>query len=264
MNIKVLTRKEEIYAYLKRNAPLQIYCIGDLDDFFFPYTTWYGLSDQGLIRSLALLYSAMEVPTLLLFHEGSDTYSSQLLHLLKPLLPTRFYAHLSPGLTEVLGTGNIAEHYGVNYKMTLKKLPPAIHDNGIRQLTIHDMEAVTEFYSQAYPHNWFDRRMLETEKYFGYFEGNTLGGVAGVHVYSAQYRVAALGNIAVHPDMRGRQTGFRLTSVLCNDLVQTTDTIGLNVRSDNQAAISLYQKAGFEITARYEECYFVMDRVLHL
>jgi hypothetical protein len=69
MNLKLLTGKDEIYAYLGLNPALQIYCIGDLDDFFFPYTTWYGLYDEEQIRSLALLYSGMETPTLLLFHE---------------------------------------------------------------------------------------------------------------------------------------------------------------------------------------------------
>jgi ribosomal protein S18 acetylase RimI-like enzyme len=254
MNLELLTGKDEIYAYLRLNPAMQIYCIGDLDDFFFPYTNWYALSNNGVIKSLALIYSAMEVPTLLLFHEGDNIFARQLLHLLKPLLPQQFYAHLSPGLTDVLGTRNIMEHYGMNNKMTLKLLPPEIHDSNISRLSPDDLEVVTDFYRTAYPHNWFDKRMLETGKYFGYFVDEKLAGVAGVHVYSRQYSVAALGNIAVHPDFRGRQIGFRLTSVLCHDLVQTTGTIGLNVRSDNTAAIHLYKKAGFEVTGRYEEC----------
>jgi GNAT superfamily N-acetyltransferase len=256
MNLKLLTGKEDIYAYLGKNPAMQIYCIGDLDDFFFPYTNWYALSNNGVIRSLALIYSAMEVPTLLLFHEGDNIFARQLLYLLKPLLPQQFYAHMSPGLTDVLGTSNIMEHYGMNYKMTLKVLPPEVHDPNIRRLSPDDLEKVTDFYRTAYPHNWFDKRMLETGKYFGYITDDTIAGVSGVHVYSAQYSVAALGNIAVLPVFRGRQIGARLTSVLCHDLVKTTCTIGLNVRSDNVAAIRLYQKAGFEITGRYEECLF--------
>jgi ribosomal protein S18 acetylase RimI-like enzyme len=259
MNLEILTCKDRIYAYLGLNPALQIYCIGDLDDFFFPYTTWYGLYDEGQIRSLALLYSGMEIPTLLLFHEDDNSYGRELLRLLKPNLPSRFYAHLSIGLADAIGKNNILEHYGLNLKMTLKTVPPEVHDPNIRRLSPEDMKDVADFYRTAYPHNWFDKRMLETGKYFGYFIDKTLAGVAGVHVYSARYRVAALGNIAVLPALRGRQTGFRLTSVLCNDLVKTTDTIGLNVRSDNTAAISLYQKAGFEVTGRYEECYFKLD-----
>ncbi len=255
MELEILTCKDRIYSYLGLNPALQIYCIGDLDNFFFPYTTWYGLYNEGHLKSLALLYSGMDIPTLLLFQEEDNSFGRELLHLLKPSLPSRFYAHMSPGLMQVLGRENILEYYGMNLKMTLKKLPAEINDSNIRRLSPQDMDTVTAFYKTAYPHNWFDKRMLETGKYFGYFMGESLAGVAGVHVYSAQYRVAALGNIAVLPALRGRQTGFKLTSVLCNDLVQTTDTIGLNVMSDNAAAIHLYQKAGFEVTGRYEECF---------
>jgi RimJ/RimL family protein N-acetyltransferase len=259
MNLKKVTGKDEIYAYLNRNAALQIYCIGDLDDFFFPFTTWYGLYDDRELKSLALLYSGMEIPTLLLFHEEDNSYGRELLHLLKPNLPTRFYAHLSMNLADAIGTENIREHYGLNLKMTLKSVPPEVHDPNISRLSPENMKDVTDFYHLAYLYNWFDKRMLETGKYFGYFIDERLTGVAGVHVYSAQYKVAALGNIAVLPAFRGQQIGFKLTSVLCNDLVPATGTIGLNVRSDNTAAISLYQRAGFEVTGRYEECYFKLD-----
>jgi hypothetical protein len=74
MNLEVLTSKNKIYEYLGLNPALQIYCIGDLDDFFFPYTTWYGLNDEGELKSLALLYSGMEIPALLLFHEDGNSY----------------------------------------------------------------------------------------------------------------------------------------------------------------------------------------------
>lgn len=254
MELKVLTGKDEIYAYLSKNAASQIYCIGDLDDFFFPHTAWYALAEGHDIKSVALLYSAMAVPTLLLFHENNDGYGQRLMQVLKPALPPVFYAHLSPGLADVLGREHIAEHYGVNYKMTLKELPPVAPDGSIRRLAPDDMHTAEDFYRVAYPHNWFDKRMLETGKYYGYMLDDALAGIAGVHVYSAQYRVAALGNVAVHPDFRGKQIGLKLTLALCSDLLETTDIIGLNVRSNNLTAIRMYQKAGFEVTGEYEEC----------
>jgi hypothetical protein len=35
----------EIEAFLRRDVFLNIYAIGDLDDFFRPFTTWYALRD---------------------------------------------------------------------------------------------------------------------------------------------------------------------------------------------------------------------------
>ena len=128
-------------------------------------------------------------------------------------------------------------------------------DDNIRRLSIIDIPIINEFYSAAYPENWFDKRMLETQKYFGYFVENKLVGIAGIHVYSEEYKVAALGNIATHPEFRGRQIGYKLTSHLCIDLMQTVSYIGLNVKSDNIAAISCYRKVGFEIVGSYDECY---------
>jgi len=170
------------------------------------------------------------------------------------LLPNEFYAHLSPGLIDFFGKQNIEEYYGFNYKMALRLPPVEIEDENIRRLTTEDLPIIQDFYSIAYPHNWFDNRMLETEKYFGYFIDSKLVGISGIHVYSAEYKVAALGNIATHPDYRGKQIGFKLTSMLCYDLSKTVDFIGLNVKSDNEFAIRCYQKIGFEIIGNYDEC----------
>ncbi|MEZ4655288.1 MAG: N-acetyltransferase [Candidatus Eisenbacteria bacterium] len=77
--------------------------------------------------------------------------------------------------------------------------------------------------------------------------------VAGVHVFSPTYRVAALGNIATHPSFRRRGYGARVTAELCRHLATRVETIGLNVHADNAAAIACYRKLGFKEIARFEE-----------
>lgn len=77
--------------------------------------------------------------------------------------------------------------------------------------------------------------------------------VAGVHVYSARFRMAALGNITTHPDWRGQGLGTAATAGLCKNLLKTVDTVGLNVSSDNETAIRMYEKLGFEAVAKYNE-----------
>ena len=95
--------------------------------------------------------------------------------------------------------------------------------------------------------------MYETGKYFGYFKGEKILGVAGIHVYSSLFRVAALGNITTDPDFRGQSVCKKVTSVLCRDLFETTDIIGLNVHKENVSAISCYKSLGFEINGNFEE-----------
>jgi ribosomal protein S18 acetylase RimI-like enzyme len=139
--------------------------------------------------------------------------------------------------------------------MILTGVPERISDENIRQLTISDITSIAGFFKIAYPGNWFDSRMINTGKYFGYFDAGDLIGIAGIHVYSPEFRIAALGNIATHPDFRGRKIAFKLTSSLCSDLKKTVDVIGLNVKSDNRAAIKCYENIGFEIRSSYDECY---------
>jgi GNAT superfamily N-acetyltransferase len=166
----------------------------------------------------------------------------------------KFNAHLSTGLIDIFGRENILDYYGSDYKMLLTKSAIDPKDKNIRRLTVEDLPVIKELYLVSYPENWFDSRMLETNKYFGYFINDKLIGVAGIHVFSEKYKVAGLGNIATHPDHRGQQIGYKLTSALCFDLQKSVDFIGLNVRSDNEHAIKCYEKTGFEIIGAYEEC----------
>jgi ribosomal protein S18 acetylase RimI-like enzyme len=254
MDVQILHDKSKILSFLRNSTELQIYCIGDLDDFFWSKTIWYSLVENNEIKSIALLYVGMEIPTLLIFDSSNSKYPAFLAQKVKPFLPTKFYAHLSAGLIDVFGKQNIIQYYGFNHKMALKNKPFQIEDSNIRRLTISDLPIMEDFYTISYPNNWFDSRMLETKKYFGYFINEKLVGVSGIHVYSADYKVAALGNIATHPDYRGQQIGYKLTSVLCNDLLKTVDFIGLNVKSDNDFAVTCYKKIGFEIIGSYDEC----------
>jgi ribosomal protein S18 acetylase RimI-like enzyme len=253
MEVTVTNDKKEILKFLKRNPGIYFYLIGDLDDFFWPYTKWYCLKENSEIRTLALLYFGAAPPTLLLFHEGDPVYAAELLQTIRNGLPRKFFAHLGNGLMEQFSKNEIVEIYGVHHKMLLGRIKPDIDEQLIRRLSTADLHDIKSLYSVAYPENWFDSRMLETGKYFGYYSGEELVGVAGIHVFSAEYRVAALGNIATHPDHRGRQIACKLTSRLCNDLEKDTDYIGLNVKADNEPAVKCYLKIGFEITGSYDE-----------
>jgi predicted GNAT family acetyltransferase len=95
--------------------------------------------------------------------------------------------------------------------------------------------------------------MLDTNQYCGLQVGGRLVSVAGVHVYSPTYRVAALGNIATHPAHRGNGYGREATGQLCRRLFASVDHIGLNVKADNTTAIACYKSLGFDIIGSYEE-----------
>ena len=74
-----------------------------------------------------------------------------------------------------------------------------------------------------------------------------------MHVYSAAYRVAALGNIATAPAHRRQGLGRAVTAAVCQSLLATVDVIGLNVLADNAAARRCYEGLGFTDVCEYDE-----------
>jgi len=250
----ILHDKQEIEAFLRRDLLLHIYSLGDLDDFFWNNTIWYAAKQNGQIQAVILFYIGQPPPVLLALSDDIATMQD-LLQSILPLLPNRFYAHFSPGLEEMLAAQYHVQSYGAHYKMGLvdqSKLA-TVDTSQVIHLSGEQLEEVAAFYRASYPGNWFDPRMLETNQYFGIRGDEGLLSVAGIHVYSAEYKVAALGNIATRPDYRGRRLGQAVTARLCQALAETVDHIALNVRTDNRPAIALYEKLGFEITHTYGE-----------
>jgi ribosomal protein S18 acetylase RimI-like enzyme len=247
--------KARIVDFLQRDPDLHLYEIGDLDPFFWPHTRWYGLEDDaGQLEAVALLYSATSLPVLLALGRELAPVAS-LLEAIRPDLTAPFYAHLSPGLVGVLERHFACASHGVHLKMSLAD-PTRIYDadtSDAPRLEPRGLSEVEEFYRRSYPGNWFDPRMLSTGQYFGIREDGALVSVAGVHVYSPDFGVAALGNIATLPSHRGRGLAGRVTARLCTSLLQTASRIGLNVKADNLGAIACYQRLGFSRVASYEE-----------
>jgi predicted GNAT family acetyltransferase len=93
----------------------------------------------------------------------------------------------------------------------------------------------------------------ETKQYYGVKEDGRLVSVAGVHVYSPRYGVAALGNVATRPAWRGRGLAKRATARLCQSRLEHVPHIGANVKADNLPAIACYRRLGFETIASYGE-----------
>lgn len=254
MKILQVHDKQQIYDYMIRNKALNIYSIGDLDDFFWPHTTWYALTENNEIKAMILLYTGLSEPTVLALSDNIALLT-ELFQNIADKLPARFYAHLSYGVFDKVKNMYNNQFHGQHYKMNLIdwQIIESYESFEVEQMTPENLDELLEFYAEAYPGNWFDSRMLSTNHYYAVRKDHRIASVAGVHVYSADYKVAALGNIATHPDYRGMGLGYQTTAFCCKNLVQTVTTIGLNVSQTNPAAISLYKKLGFEIAANYEE-----------
>jgi len=246
-----------IERFARRDLPLHLYELGDLDPFFWPHTRWYGRCDAtGELSALVLLYAGGSLPTVLALGRAGDEELAALATAVAPRLPARVYAHLGPGLLACLGDRWSSNHHGRYLKMVLRDHDapaPALAEQAVR-LRPSDREEVLALYERAYPGNWFDARMLESGQYFGLRRGGELVCVAGIHVFSPQYRVAALDNVTTLPSLRGRGLAAAVMARLCRSLREAgITTIGLNVKADNAAAIACYQRLGFVEIGEYDE-----------
>jgi GNAT superfamily N-acetyltransferase len=266
--LRPLTEKAGIERFLRRDPEFYLYGLGDLDDFFWPHTVWYGQEEDGELTDVVLVYTAQAQPTVV----AASRCPARLRNLLRavaPLLPEQFYAHLSPGVGEALAGTHRLDAHGLHHKMALRDVsciagvdgrPHAGSANaGPIRLTRRDLTDLAQLYEQSYLGNWFDPRMLATRQYFGLRVDGRLVSAAGVHVYSERYRVAAVGNVVTHPACRNRGYARQVTARLCRSLLEKVEHIGLHVKADNEAALACYRKLGFEIIASYSE--FMVEKI---
>lgn len=257
-----LADKERIYRFLSENPGCNIYEMGDLDPFYWPYTSWYGWVVNGEMTGIALIYRGTELPVLLFQHKPAGSARiDEFIHALLPELPDTIYAHLPVQGQEGFSRKYRMSSHGKHWKMMLTSpgMLNAIDGQKIRRIGEDEATILHEFYRNAYPGNWFDERMLKTGMFFGLELMDRLVSVAGIHVYSPQYQVAAIGSIATLPEFRGQGLGKKVTAHLCRELLKHVRVIGLNVLQNNSPAIACYRQLGFEIIAEYEE--FMMEPI---
>jgi len=256
LHLTRLLDKNEIEKLLREDDTfLHLYEIGDLDDLFWPHARYYTISGQGR-KPVFLLYTGLNLPCFLALPQKSHSLTMEMIRSNLSLLPKRMYAHLSEGLSALFERDFQVESHGLFFKMNLKDRTrlETIDISSVIPLSEKDASEMQRLYDQSYPGHWFEPHMLQTGYYYGIRSDARLIAAAGVHVYSKIYRVAALGNIATHPEFRGRGLAKAVCAKLCLKLLESVEHIGLNVKADNTSAIHCYENLGFATVARYLEC----------
>ncbi|MBD3233490.1 MAG: GNAT family N-acetyltransferase [candidate division Zixibacteria bacterium] len=255
MRIQTITDLRKIEHYLKKDYYLHLYGLGDLDSPFCKHTTWFAAMENDEIKAIALLYTGLTLPTFLALTSPKSTEMELLLETIAGHLPKKLYGHLTGGLDNTMRNFFKLESHGKHFKMGLLKtgIIEKEDTSPVERLTLEDIDEIMQLYELSYPGHWFESHMLQTGHYYGIWNNHRLISVAGVHVYSPRYNVAALGNITTHPKWRGKGLGTKVTAHLCKELMKSVEYIGLNVKCDNSSAINCYRNLGFEITHEYHE-----------
>lgn len=250
-----LHSKTQIESFLRRNTFLHIYSIGDLDDHFWKFTTWYGLLEGKNIKAIALVYSGVKLPVLQALSDEETPYLQELLGSIIHLLPKNLFCCMNLGLAGTLQAHYDVKSHGKHFKMALNdsSARARVDTSQVVSLSKEDLSELESFYTKAYPTHSFEPNMLDTNRYYGIRGQSGLISAAGVHVYSERYGVAALANIATHPEYRRQGYARAVVAGLCQQLQGNIQHIGLNVQADNTAARHCYKSLGFEVVGSYEE-----------
>lgn len=255
MPVVELDDREILADVFRRNPEAHVYELGDLDDFEWPHTRWFGWDSGRRIDDVVLLYTQPEVPVLIAIADSPGSSLERLLNEILDSLPPVLYVHASASLLTTLAGKYEIVDAAPHFKLALGHTDRVVgHAHDIELLTPDDLDEITTFYEAAYPGTWFLPRMLDTGRYVGLRKGDRLACVAGVHVYSPTWSVAALGNVATVPAFRGQGLARGACAALCQILLEDgIQTIALNVRADNEAALRSYTRLGFDPVAEYTE-----------
>ena len=141
-------------------------------------------------------------------------------------------------------------------RMTLETRTSIGVDSMARRLTSADAEALAKLYQDGEANgespDFFYSSMVTDGVFFGVYEERDLTAVAGTHLVARDEGAAAIGNVYTRRDRRGRDLGRLVTAAVIDEL-RDVETIGLNVREDNAAAIRVYESLGFRKHCDFRE-----------
>jgi ribosomal protein S18 acetylase RimI-like enzyme len=110
---------------------------------------------------------------------------------------------------------------------------------------------------------FFHQLSLATGVYYGVRKAGELVAAAGTLVSADEQSVACIGNVYTRRDHRGQGLASCVTSAIIGALLMRgIQTIVLNVRTDNHAAIRVYENLGFQKYCDYQEARAVAAQTL--
>lgn len=232
--------RDKILRILETDRVFGAYAIGDLEPSLFEQCQWVMAEREGSL-ALALLFGGFDPPALVLFGDAQGLA----LILGAAMRPTRVYA--------VFGESHRASleaHYGLAESKQMLRMvwsgaaplpqpsPLAFRLGGAR---LAELQSLYSLYAEAH----FAPYQLMQGIFYGVERDGRLVSVAGTHLVSYTYGVAAIGNVFTHPDYRGCGYARACTAEVLRELTGRAETVVLNVGADNSPALHLYERLGF-------------------
>ena len=243
--------RDNLLRILDEDRAFAAYAIGDLEPSLFDQCQWVVAEHDDGSHALALLFKGFEPPALVLFGDAQGIT----LILSAAMRPTEAYTVFAESHRP-----SLEAHYAMAETKRMLRMvwseatpipqpsPLAFRLSGAR---LAELQSLYRLYAEAH----FSPYQLMQGIFYGVERDGRLVSVAGTHLVSCTYGVAAIGNVFTHPHYRGRGYAQACTAEVLRELRGRVDTLVLNVGAENDAARHLYENLGF---APYCEFYEAM------
>ena len=244
-----LADKDHIRAILRRDPAWTVYALGDLSPRMFDKCRWYTPDLTLILRDYG---------TTILFAMGPGSIR-------EAMRDVTGAVHLqvkADALDEVAAIADVTARK-LMWRMMWRPASLPEFDPRAVALDATDVAALERLYADGAATgespDFFYPSMVSDGVFRGIYEGDALIAVAGTHLVSREEGAAAIGNVYTRRDRRGRGLGRVTTTAVMRELA-SLETVGLNVRADNGAALSLYESLGFVTHCRFFEALATRQR----
>jgi ribosomal protein S18 acetylase RimI-like enzyme len=248
-NVRRLTDRTEILAFLERDRLYAAYAIGDLEPEMFQHSHWYLAEADGAARSLILRFTALDPDVLFLMGDAAG-----LAVILGSALRLRrvFVCAMPEHLSTLRSFYRLGQPERVARMVLDVNAFRPVSGEAIRLSPAYTRQ-LERLYSMG-EGNAFSPFQVAQGVFYGVTDKDRLVSTAATHVVSETYGIAAVGNVFTHPAYRRRGLGTLCTCAVVQELLaRRIQTIVLNVHQDNDMARRIYQRLGFKEHCRYIE-----------
>lgn len=234
-----LTDPAVLEPILNQDWPWAGFAIGDLEPEWMPHCEWWHSAG-----TVVLLFDGLTPRLVCPYGDASG-----LAPILASLKDERIWANIRPEFE-----GAFRRFYRPEKAVTMRRMyleGPVASAGEAVPLSVSDCPEIEDLLKQG---EWvlFLPQALASGHYYGVRENGRLIAVAGTHLASSRYNIAALGTVFTHPDHRGKGLAGTCSShVLASIGRAGIRRVVLNVEDQKVTARRIYERLGFQTACTY-------------
>jgi ribosomal protein S18 acetylase RimI-like enzyme len=245
--------EDELLPLLAADRAWCAYALCDLDPRHSSGARFIVALDGSRPCALALLYTLPGTVVLFLHGHGAATEA-----IFETLADLPSEVMLSVRLSDLPAVGR---RYDLRRWWTMRRMamaPDALTaprhvEAHLGPLSTAHAAVVRRLFSERSDTVYYDG-MLADDTYVGAWIGENLVAIAGTHIVSWRYSIAAVGNVYTRPEYRGQGLAQATTHAVVSGLGRRgVRDVVLNVNEQNNPALAAYRRLGFQDRGPFAE-----------